>query len=159
VKRTFLLRCALLAAPGAVGLAGLLWILEPTDIAKVACLTLLGPYLLGLSKLYEGYAIRKTQRALLVLVPAALQAADKILPGLIARGAGPEELKEQLRAELARTTNVDWGLADKDSLIEEAVEEAGQRFNPFVFIERVRDARDFAMRAMADGTLSAPSSP
>lgn len=159
MKTTLLLRCALLAAPGIIGVIGLAWILEPADIVKVACLTLLGPYLLGASKLYEGYAIRKTQRALLVLVPAALQVADKVLPGLIARGAGPEELKEQLRAELARMTNVDWGQADRDSMIEEAVEEVGKRFNPFVFVEHVRNARDHAIRAIADGTLSGPSSP
>lgn len=137
MKPTALARCLLLGAPGLAGLLGLAWVLEPADIVKLACLTLLGPYLLGASKLYEAFAVRQTQRALLQLVPAGLQAADRLLPGLIARGASAVELKEQVRSELMKLTTVDWGEADKDSLVEEAVQEVARRFDPFVFLEHV----------------------
>lgn len=150
------LRYLLLAAPGLVGLLGLAWALEPADAVKLASLTLMGPYILGASKLYEAYAIRKTQRALLVLVPAALQAVDKVLPGLIAQGGSPGELREQVRAELARMTNVNWQEADQDTLIESALQEMAQRFDPFVFTEHACTRRAAIEKAIASDTLSEP---
>ena len=149
--------CLLLAAPGAVGLAGLAWALEPSDVVKVASLTLLGPYLLGASKLYEAYAIRKTQRALLTLVPAALRAADRLIPGVIAHGGGPEELRGKVRSELMRLTDVDWGSADRDSLIEAALQEAARRFDPFVFLAHAREEGAGLAQGGVDGTLSEPT--
>jgi hypothetical protein len=133
-----LAQCALLALPGAVGLVGLVVVLDAQDMARIAFLTMLGPYLLGASKLYEGYAIRKTQRALLELVPAALRAADYLIPSTLADGLSDEDLREGVRAELRRVMSADWGQAEDDGLIEEAIGEMAKRFDPFKLVQHAR---------------------
>lgn len=134
-----------LALPGLIGAVGLGIFLEPTDWLRILCLSLLGPYLLGASKLYEAYAIRKTQRALLVLVPAALQVADRVIPGLLKEGGNAEDLKEAVRKELATMTRTDWGEvaeegllegADFDALAERVVGEMRRSFDPFTLLDK-----------------------
>lgn len=133
-----LLQYSLLALPGVVGAVGLVAVLGVSDLMKIACLTALGPYLLGASKLYEGYAIRKTQRALLVLVPAALRVADQLIPQVLADGLSEEDLKESVRQELRKLSSADWGEAERDGLIEEAIGEMARKFDPFQLVSHAR---------------------
>lgn len=139
-RTRLLLQYGLLALPGVIGAVGLVVTLGASDLIKIACLTALGPYLLGASKLYEGYAIRKTQRALLVLVPAALRAADRLIPQILAEGLSEDDLREGVRQELRRLSSADWGEADQDGLIEEAIEEMAKKFDPFQLVNHARPA-------------------
>lgn len=145
MNRQMIGRYIWLGLPGLIGLVGLTLFLKPEDWLRITCLFLMGPYLLGISKLYEAYAIRRTQRALLVLVPIALRAADKVIPTLLRDGGTPEDLKEAVRKELISMTTADWGEGrhanvfdeeDFESVTEKVVTEMRHGFDPFVLLER-----------------------
>jgi hypothetical protein len=108
------------------------------------CFSLLGPYLLGASKLYEARALRGNQRALQVLAPAALRAAYRAIPELLREGGGADGLREAVRQELSGLPREDWGGIDRDAflegsgfeaLVEQAVGDMRSSFDPFALLE------------------------
>lgn len=134
-------RSLLLLLPGLAGAAGMFFLLGPDSLLKVVCGIVVAPYALGGYELYKGWAIRKTQRALLEYVPAALEAADRLVPRLLADGMTGEALRETLRDELRMMTSGKWGDAERDVHIEEIMNEVFKEFDARVLLDHAAVAR------------------
>jgi len=127
---------ALLAAPGLFGMLGIGLLLGIPGVLKAVCGVLVAPYVIGGYELYKGWSIRKTQKVLLTLVPPALEAADRLIPELLADGLSGEVLKERLREELAVMTSGKWSDEQRPVVIEQAIAEAFNKFDPSILLDR-----------------------
>jgi len=137
-----------LGLPGVAGAAALIALWGPMDLLKLAAALVTAPYLLGAYELYKSAAIRQTQRLTMTLLPAALEAADRLVPQLLADGMRGEALREAVRSQLAQKTGTDWSEAERNTVIEEAITEAWRRFSPEKLLDRSCDARQIAPGAV-----------
>ena len=132
---------ALLAAPGVLGMLGIGMLLGIPGLLKAVCGILVAPYVIGGYELYKGWSIRKTQKVLLTLVPPALEAADRLIPELLADGLSGEVLKERLREELTIMTSGQWSDEQRPVVVEQAIAEAFNKFDPSILLDRAALAK------------------
>lgn len=135
-----------LGAPGLVGIGALVAVWGPLDLLKLAAVLITAPYLLGAYELYKNWAIRKTQRLTMAVLPPALETADMLIPRLLADGMRGEALENELRKFFSQATATDWSEAERNTVIEEALAEAWRRFDPRALLDhnakRVTDLAD-----------------
>jgi len=125
-----------IGAPGVLGVVALITLWGFLDLLKLAAVLATAPYLLGGYELYKGWAIRRTQRAALSLIPAALEAADRLIPQLLRDGMSGDVLRDRVKQELAKATGADWSKAEKDTLLDAVLEEAWKKFDPRALLDR-----------------------
>lgn len=137
------LRALLLVAPAIFAAVYLGWRLGPLGLLNVAAIVLVAPYALGWYEgFYKPWAMRKTQRLMLDLVPMALTAADKLVPTLLAEGMSGERLVQAVKEELETMTGTSLDAAMKDTLIERAMEQAWRLFDPRVLLDHAVKPQD-----------------
>jgi hypothetical protein len=137
-----------LALPGLAGAAVMVALWGPLDLLKLAAALATAPYLLGAYELYKGFSIRQTQRAAMALLPGVLEAADRLIPSLLAGGMNGAALHAAVRQQLAQITGADWSEAERNSVIEEVIAEAWRRFSPETLLDHAAHARQVGAGAV-----------
>jgi hypothetical protein len=130
-----------LALPGLAGAAVMVALWGALDLLKLAAALATAPYLLGAYELYKAACVRATQGAIMTLLPAALELADRIIPKLLEEGMRGDALEAAVRERLIEATKPEWTPWERKALANAVTEEACKMFDPRVLLDKAAQGR------------------